>query len=367
MTYLKFILTVAFFLLAGLGVNTPSQANSSTSSSLKETLDQKIPGWLEQFNVPGVAIAFIENGEISWTESYGKQSSGVMANDQTLYNIASMTKSITAEIVLRLASEGIISLDDAMSDYWVDPDIKDDPRHALLTPRIALLHRTGFPNWRYQTDDVLEFMWDPDSKTGYSGEGYDYLARYLEKKTGEPFEDLAQRYVFDPIGMPQTAYTERDWFAGRLATPHSSDGEEGEPKVQAIWSAADDIYTTPREYAEFLLAVMKNEGVSPEIAAARVELIDNQFSGGCPWTPEYCPISGGFAMGWAVFEYPDETVVMQGGADWGERTIGFYVPSRKMGVAIFTNSANGGKVIKEIVDVLYQNPAFVDFLAFQAQ
>jgi hypothetical protein len=63
----------------------------------------------------------------------------------------------------------------------VDPDIAQDPWHKLLTPRLSLTHQTGFTNWRHHTENVLQIQWEPGTQTGYSGEGYDYVARFADK------------------------------------------------------------------------------------------------------------------------------------------------------------------------------------------
>lgn len=165
---------------------------SEKASALRLTLDEKALEWLETYDVPSVAVAYVEDGQLAWTAVYGEQSAGVPATEETLYNIASMTKPITAETILRLVSDRKISLDEPMSAHWIDPDIAGNPWHDKLTPAIALSHRTGFINWRFQTNDTLEFLWEPGTKTGYSGEGYNYVARFAEKKLGQPFEALAQ-------------------------------------------------------------------------------------------------------------------------------------------------------------------------------
>jgi CubicO group peptidase (beta-lactamase class C family) len=156
----------------------------------------------------------------AWTAVYGEQSPGVAAIGKTLYNMASLTKPVTAETVLRLASAGKFSLDESMSSFWLDPDIKDDPWSKLLTPRLCLSHQTGFANWRRMTGGVLKIRWQPGTQTGYSGEGYNYVGRFAEKKLAKPFDVLAQEIVFDPIGMKETSYTAKEWYAGRLAVPH---------------------------------------------------------------------------------------------------------------------------------------------------
>lgn len=345
-----------------------SSATSPSAISMKQKIDAAMSGWLEEYNVPAAAVAYIENNKVAWAASYGEQAPSVPANDETLFNIASMAKPIAAETVLRLAAQGEVDLDEPMSAYWIDPDIKDDARHALLTPRLALTHRTGFPNWRYQTDDVLTFQFEPGAKTSYSGEGYNYVGRFLEKKFQTPFEDLVEANVYAPNAMTRTSFTKRDWFEGRLTRPHNKDGETRDPTVRDDWNAADDVYTTPRDYADFMASVMRNEGVSDHVAAIRHQAMENQFADGCRFPPAICPVSIGYGLGWAEFEYENETVVLQGGADWGERTTGFFVPERGIGVIVFTNSANGSKVIRDVAQILYpDNAAFIGFLNLQAQ
>ncbi len=346
----------------------PARAQDTDVAPKQAVLEKRVPEWLETHGVPAVAVAYIRDGKTVFTSVHGEQSPGVPATKATLFNVASMTKPVTAELVLRLASEGKLSLDASMAPHYVDPDIKDDPRHEALTPAIALSHRTGFANWRRQTDGVLKIQWAPGSKAGYSGEGYDYVGRFLERKLGEPFEDLMARHVFEPTGMKETSFTWRDGFEGRAAVPRGPEGKEGDPVRREEWTGADDLYTTIDDYAAFLVAVMADEGVSLDIAAQRHKLPIDQFTQGCPWGPEVCPKAGGFAMGWAVFAYEDVRVVTQGGADWGERAVAYFVPERGTGAVILTNGANGSKIIRDVAGVLNAAPTdFQAFLAFQAR
>ena len=161
---LSSILVLSLF--AGFG--TPAQTTASMDkSTLRLGLDKKVRRWQTIFDDVSIAIAYIENGKISWISITGSRfPGGPSADDKTLYSVASLTKPITAETILRLASDGKLSLDERLSAYWVDPDVKDNPWNALLTPRLCLSHQTGFPNWRYQTKDVLGFQWEPGTKTG---------------------------------------------------------------------------------------------------------------------------------------------------------------------------------------------------------
>ena len=122
-------------------------------------IDAHAAEWLKESDVPSVAVAYIKDRKVAWTAVYGEQSPGIPVTEKTLYNLASLTKPITAETVLRLASAGKLSLDESMSPFWLDPDIKDDPWSKLLTPRLCLSHQTGFANWRRMTGGVLKMRW----------------------------------------------------------------------------------------------------------------------------------------------------------------------------------------------------------------
>src|ERR1700710_2549531 len=93
---------------------------------------------LKANTVPSASYAQIRSGAIVKAEAFGEQSAGVPATAATLSNIASLTKPLTAEIILRLASKGTFGLDDAMYPDFVDPDIAADPRSKVLTLRMAL-------------------------------------------------------------------------------------------------------------------------------------------------------------------------------------------------------------------------------------
>ena len=338
----------------------------SQRSELQQRLDRSVAQWLTKYDVPSVAVAYVENGKLAWTAVYGDQSPGVPATEKTLYNVASLTKPISAEVILRLVSAGKMSLDEPISAYWIDPDVKDNPWHKLLTPRLCLSHQTGFPNWRSKTNNILTFQWEPGTRTGYSGEGYDYVALFAEKKTGMPFEQLAQQYVFDPIGMNDTSYTPRPWYAGRLAIPHGAKGET-EPKTSTAWSAADLVRTTVGDYAKFLVSVMNNEKITTQIAAERLTSTRNlptpeQEKQACAYEEagaSKCHVASGMGLGWEVVKHNDVTIIDHDGSDWGVRTLAFFVPQRRIGVVILTNGNHGTDVAREIVRILYPDAVYV--------
>lgn len=351
---LRFVLLIVVLSLPGVGARI-GFAQPTAKSAMQRHLEERMPVWLKAFHVTSVGVAVIENGGLAWTAFYGDQvPGGPRANDKTLYSIASLTKPITAEILLRLASAGRLSLDESIAPYWTDPDVKDNPWTKLLTPRICLTHQTGFPNWRYETGNVLKFQWQPATRFGYSGEGFDFVAHFAESKTGVPFEELATQSVFAPIGMNDTSYTPRPWWNGRQAKP-----VESEPRTR--WSAADLLRTTVENYAKFVISVMHNAGVSPEIAAERLRISRDLISPEMESVlcesakdPDHCTVSTGFGLGWRVVAINGRTIVDHTGADNDVKTFAFFIPETQMGAVIFTNGPDvGHEMIDEVLGVLY--------------
>lgn len=341
-----------------------AQPAAPSASTVLATLDARAPGWLAEHGVPSMAVAYIRDGRVQWTRTYGQQAEGVPATDATLYNVASLTKPLFAELVLRLAADGRLSLDEPMAPVWVDPDLANDPRHALLTPRWALSHQMGFTNWRYQTGDTLRFTKEPGTEFGYSGEGYEYARRFVERKLGASTDSLARQYLFRPLGLTDISFTRQPWFEGRMALPKGPEGRWGQPSVGGEANAADNIHTTIADYAAWVASVVRREGLPAEYVAQR----DSSYTPGgerCdPAKVPLCPVRVGYGLGWTIFEYADpaQNVHWHTGGDWGEKSIVFYWPHRGEGVVVFANGANGFHAMSPALLLLSEGTDFNSFL-----
>ena len=338
----------------------------ATKPAEPSVTDAQVDAWMAEYNIPAAAVAFIEDGEVVSARTYGELRPGVPADNSTLFNVASMAKPVAAETVLRLAAQGHIDLDEKMKYFWRDPDIAQDPWIDLLTPRIALNHQTGFANWRSMTEGKLTFRFMPGTRADYSGEGYQYVARFTQEKFRTDFEELTQRVVFRPLSLDDTWMSDRGLPTEQVTRPHDADGNALDLQTSASWSAADALHTTIGNYAKFLAAVTRAEGVGLDLHRLRTEVPMEAFANGCPLPPQACPTSGGFAAGFAVFEYGETTMAFLGGGDAGIRTLGFFDPDTRDGAIIFTNSANGGKLIARITEQAVTPPAFQAFMRLQA-
>lgn len=352
----------------------PASATSTDAHRLLSTLDAHVPALLADNDVASVSVAVIEGGQVVLERAYGEQSPGVPATPGTLYNLASNTKPVTAETLLRLAAAGRLALDEPMASAWVDPDVAADPRAQRLTVRHALAHQTGLPNWRDKgpgrgPGDRLAFTADPGTTWGYSGEGYDYAARFAERKLGRSFEDLAREVVFSPLGMTSTAFSRRAWMQGRLAVPRDTGGRWGEPQVtdSGTWSAANNLITTAGDYGRFVAAVMRGDGLPATLAAERLRAAPGpQPPPGCHVQPAaLCPSATRMALGWVRLEYADGPVLLHGGHNerpGGEWTTAYFDPRRRRGLVILTSGARGNRVLHGVATLVDPGAPVVAFL-----
>ncbi|WP_339913958.1 serine hydrolase domain-containing protein [uncultured Brevundimonas sp.] len=331
-------------------------------------LNRNMPAWLAAENVPSAAVAWLVDGEIAWTATWGEQAPGIPANDRTLYNIASLTKPIVAETLLRLASAGRLDLNAPMAPVFVDGDLAADPRHSLLTPALALSHRMGFSvNWR--GDKPLEIAWEPGSKAFYSGEGYDYVARYAALATGTPMEALAREMVFAPVGMTDTWFRPDPAWEGRVAMVRGPDGTLRLPDNSPQGSAADNVHTTIRDYARFVRSAMQGQGLTLPIREARGRIYDDQVAMACPpgiIPADLCPRHTGYGLGWMIYETADQRLFIHNGKGWGENTFAMFDPDRQTGVVVFTSGAYGRAVISDVLKLLVDNPQLNALVAAEA-
>jgi CubicO group peptidase (beta-lactamase class C family) len=316
---------------------------------------------LKQSAIPSISFALIQNSKVIHVEALGEQSPGVQATPATLYNIASLTKPLTAEIILRMASAKMFGLDDPMYTAFVDPDLAADPRNRMLTPRLALTHQTGFPNWR--SKEGLKFLRDPGTGYGYSGEGYQYVAHFVEKKTGSGFETLADQYLLRPDQLQTTSYVSRPWFEGRIAVPTGADGSALKPNIAQHFIAADLVYTTAGDYARFMLSVLKDEGLTPAIAADRMRVQLSLKNSDCQGIKaNSCPADVGPGLGWQVIVFSGHTILMHTGKDPGLFTFAYLDKTTGDGAVILTNGEHGDKCVVPLLERYGAAPAFLAYL-----
>jgi CubicO group peptidase (beta-lactamase class C family) len=201
----------------------PSESAISSKSAPVERLD--VPGLLQLASVPGMAIATVRGADVS-VEGFGIRRVGAedTVTGDTVFEAASLSKPVFASIVMQLAAEGVIDLTRPLVSYLPLPNPADEPAKSITATHV-LSHSSGWRNWRNSRDVALTADFPPGSKFSYSGEGYFFLQRVVEKLTGKGLSRLARERVFDPLGMRSSGYIWRPDLDSALAAPHTNRGQ----------------------------------------------------------------------------------------------------------------------------------------------
>lgn len=180
-------------------------------------------------SVPSFTLASISGDKIE-TMALGFRRAGEAerVSADSVYAAASLTKLVFAYVFLGLANEGVVSLDAPVRDYLPLPN-PDDARAATITARHLLSHSGGWRNWRNAPTPPMTSDFVPGSRWSYSGEGYFFLQRVLEARTGKSVSQLARERVFDPLGMKRSSFVALAELEPYQVTGHSGRGDISQP------------------------------------------------------------------------------------------------------------------------------------------
>jgi CubicO group peptidase (beta-lactamase class C family) len=201
----------------------PRESAISSKSAPVERLD--IPRLLQLASVPGMAVATVRGADVR-VEGFGVRRAGTdgTVTGDTVFEAASLSKPVFASVVMQLAAEGVIDLTRPLVSYLPLPNPGDE-RAKSITAAHVLSHSSGWRNWRNSRDVALTADFPPGSKFSYSGEGYFFLQRVVEKLTGKGLSQLARERVFDPLGMKSSGYLWRPELDAAIASPHTNRGQ----------------------------------------------------------------------------------------------------------------------------------------------
>ena len=186
--------------------------------------------------VPGAVIGVIRRFELSWIAPLGVRAAGSTdpVTSSTLFQAASLTKQVTTFAVFALRAQGKLDLDRPLVSYLDD---LSNPAARTVTARHILSHSSGFPNWRFaaagQPAPNLVPAFTPGSRYQYSGEGFFYLQRVLERITGIGFGQLVRDLVFQPLGMSSSTLAWDPETEARTAVPHDRQGKSAKAGIRA--------------------------------------------------------------------------------------------------------------------------------------
>ncbi|HEX7153769.1 MAG TPA: serine hydrolase domain-containing protein [Thermoanaerobaculia bacterium] len=335
-------------------------------------IDRYIQQSMAQFpEVPSLGVAIVRDGKTILTRGYGFRDveQRLPATDETVYYIASSTKSYVGLLTAVLAQRGVVDLDAPITRYL--PEVQLPERVTLRTllthtagiSNDAIVMRTAFSG-EHSSRSLVTLLGrskaiDPTFK--YDNLGYVAAGLVLERVTGKPWQELLATELFAPLGMTHTtAYMSR---ASRwpLATPYDANRELrierlSFVKVDETMHAAGGLVTTPRDLARWLEANI-HHSVLP--AAAYAEAQKRQVA--APDRDWYRFTRSGYGFGWYDSKYEGVRMLHHFGGYEGWRAHVSFLPEQKHGVAIVTNTGGPGAQLRDVLaayayDVLLGKP-----------
>lgn len=152
-----------------------------------------------KYGIKDYSIVYSTNGQITY-ENFGK---GI--DENSMFELGSNGKTVTAYIALKLVQEGKIGLEDSIAKYLDSNLITRDERIKAITLRQLLCHTGGFsPSYELGVDKKIYS--NPGEEFRYSGVGYIYLQNVIENISGMSLENAARHYVFEPLGMTNSTF-----------------------------------------------------------------------------------------------------------------------------------------------------------------
>ncbi len=306
-------------------------------------LERTIPSLMEQAGIPGLSVAVCRRGLPIWTRAYGVRSveTGKPVTAETVFEAASLSKPVFAWAVMRLVERGELDLDEPLAAILPYERLAHEERYLRITPRMVLTHSTGLPNWG---DERLDLAFDPGERFSYSGEGFVYLQKAVEKVTGKPLDEFLRREVFEPLGMSSSSYVWKEAYAATSAAPHDILGRP-QPKGQpGEGNAASSLHTTAGDYARFVSALLEEKGLRSETLDAifspriRARNEDGEPAEAIAW-----------GLGWALESGESGTAFWH----WGDNGPfkAFVLGYRDRGTALvyFANSSEGLSITGDVL------------------
>ncbi|AZA84378.1 hypothetical protein C1637_05920 [Chryseobacterium lactis] len=312
-------------------------------------------------NVPGVAIAVIQNGKIIWTQciGLGDKKKQQPITTETIFNVGSISKMVSAWGFMQLTEKGLVKLDAPVDQYltrWKLPASQYDL--SKVTLRRILSHTAGLSVHGYggseqgtkllsleeslsgktkRNGESVRLISEPGTKWEYSGGGYTLAQLMLEERTKEKFADYMKKNVFNPLGLNHTSY---EWTAEMMKNSAIAYDTSGKPIKNRIFTeqAAAGLQTTVLDLARFaeLSLGYKQNRLHKVLRPATVQLMEEAIA---PFSDQ-----GKSGLGYRFMNYEGlETLGHTGENEGWSAAIFMYLPT-KSSIVILCNGSNGDRV-----------------------
>ena len=342
-------------------------------------LEQDVNRTMKAFDVPGIAIAVVKDGQVIAARGFGVRKLGEPAkvDGKTLFEIASNSKAFTAAALAMLVDEGKLKWDDPVVKHLPDFQMYDAYVTREMTVRDLLTHRSGlglgagdllwWPTTTFSTDEIIEKLRYIRPATSFRNSyAYDNLlyivaGKIIAQKSGKSWGDTVRERILKPVGMNTTTTS----LAENEGNPNASNAHSKiKDKISAVKSmpvanavGAVGINTNAEDIAKWMQVLLDNGRVAGAKGADGKELrLWSEAQAREMWTAQTPmkintpkpPLAAtkpnfyAYGLGFQLRDYKGQLVAMHGGALQGFYSRVLLVPESKLGIAILTNAESGG-------------------------
>ncbi|RIV36709.1 class A beta-lactamase-related serine hydrolase [Flagellimonas lutimaris] len=322
--------------------------------------------------VPGVAIAIVDSSGILLAKGFGYSDleNNIKVSEETNFYIASSTKPFVGLLGNILHEEGLLDLDEEITQYEPFKNFENHTVFQNITIRDLLSHQSGIDNpylsfrlaysGRYTKTEILRiieedtFQKDTGKTFQYTNFGYYLFSVLLEEHLGSKWQDLLDEKVFAPLKMEHaTAYISKN-DPTALAQPFSgtwptSLGPTDTKKTDATMHAAGGLVMNAKDVARFMQFYL-NKGILDGKQIYTEELVETSYSKMAPTGDAIGAFNAhGYGLGWLLGSVKGHDIRNHQGGYIGFKSSITLFPDKKLGVAIFTNHHELGRPLLNAV------------------
>jgi len=329
-------------------------------------LDRFILEGMRESKVPGLAAAVVKKDKVLWTGAYGwaNREQKIPVSDETLFQVASVSKPVTACVVMQLVEQGKLSLDADVNEVLPFP--VRNPKHpdVPITLRHLLTHSSGIrDNWNLLEDTWVKngdfpkplgeslaaylqpkgeyysakksfCQWAPGEKSQYSNVGVALAAYLAEAKAETSFETLCQKGVFEPLGMQGSSFRLKGMDQAKIAMPYGFKKKTGVFKPLGHHGYLDfpsgTLRVTAPHLARFLLSFI-GDGQVDGVRILKAETVRDMRKISFP------KADSKQGLVWYFDKIGNSRVMGHDGGDPGVSTLMHYRPKDGVGFVILLN------------------------------
>ncbi len=325
---------------------TDERIHANTALATEATIEQLATDFLDDSRIHSVSIAVVDRGT-QYSLHYGEQTPGLgnPPTDETLYELASVTKTFTGTMAARAVLEGKISLDDDIRDYLDDGYTNLLLNDAPITVQHLLTHTGGFPNFPPTMENKRAFL-DALSELELSKPGNRYRYRYsntapeitayiLEQVYATPYQMLVHRELLEPSGMTDTHFGLSEDEQRRLIQGYNEQGEAQDHFQNELWGGIAGIHSTTLDLLKYIQYHLDES--DPVVKESHRYLSSTPFD---------------FDIGyhWNIVEQGDQRYYRHHGGIWGMQNWLMIYPSDQIGIAVLSNASFDG-IDSELADL----------------